>query len=237
MNLRTHKLQAKAIFMTKGFLFSVGVAGSNANSAAGPVSVKLVSNDVISITEPTYASWNIDSSCNRGFHKTNFSNPNLLVAAKGLSPSRLRFGGSGNDALVYGLSSGSPECADISPTNDCGYVTPGCLNASHWDNLYKFAESSGTQFIFGVAWGLPQACSEGASYTWNGTNAATLLSYMSSHNQTMWGFELGNEVNNNGGVPCNQTAQQQAAGMEKFAEMATAHQPEAMLIGPDSGKI
>lgn len=73
-----------------------------------------------------------DESLIEGFHRTDFSNPNLLAAAKGLSPSKLRFGGSGNDALVYGLSEGSVECAHIVAT-DCGYTTPGCLNASHWD--------------------------------------------------------------------------------------------------------
>ena len=58
------------------------------------------------------------------------------AAAKGLAPSKLRFGGSGNDALVYGLSPGSPECADVPPQPaggkpGCGYITPGCLNATH----------------------------------------------------------------------------------------------------------
>ena len=85
---------------------------------------------VLGQTNPTYASWNLDSSCNRGFHHTNFSNPNLLAAARGLRPSTLRFGGSGNDNLVYGLSPGSPECEAVEPTSDCAYVTPGCLNST-----------------------------------------------------------------------------------------------------------
>ena len=37
---------------------------------------------VINTVEATYASWNIDSSCNRGFHHIHFGNPNLLAAAK-----------------------------------------------------------------------------------------------------------------------------------------------------------
>lgn len=49
----------------------------------------------VSQTLPTYASWNIDSSCNRGFHKINFTNINLREAARSLRPSYLRFGGSG----------------------------------------------------------------------------------------------------------------------------------------------
>jgi hypothetical protein len=200
-----------------------------------PVTIQLVSEKVVSVTEPTYASWNIDASCNRGFHKTNWSNPNLLAAAKGLAPSKLRFGGSGNDALVYGLTPGSPECADVPPQTDCAYTTPGCLNASHWNDLYAFAEGSGTEFIFGVAFGLPQACAEGKSYVWNATNAATLLDYLSSHGQKVWGFELGNEVNNNGGSPCNLTAPQQAAALLAFAGMVDKKQHGAKLIGPDTG--
>ena len=56
-----------------------------------PTRIALVSAEPISTTEPTYASWNIDSSCNRGFHHIHFTNPNLLAAAKGLAPSKLRF--------------------------------------------------------------------------------------------------------------------------------------------------
>merc|ERR1719272_784876 len=77
------------------------------------VDIALVSSTALSVTKKTYASWNIDSSCNRGFHHINFTNKNLLAAARGLRPSKLRFGGSGNDNLVYGLSEGSPECSAV----------------------------------------------------------------------------------------------------------------------------
>lgn len=56
-----------------------------------PTRIALVSAEPVSTTEPSYASWNIDSSCNRGFHHIHFTNPNLLAAAKGLAPSKLRF--------------------------------------------------------------------------------------------------------------------------------------------------
>ena len=178
-----------------------------------PVVVALLPGPPLSVTEPTYASWNIDSSCNRGFHHTRFDNPNLRAAAAGLAPSRLRFGGSGNDNLVYGLTEGSPQCAALPAPGavGCDYVTPGCLNASTWEALYELGQAAGGQFIFGIAYGLAQACSEGVAYIWNATNAASLLAYLVAHGQAVWGFELGNEVNNNGGMPCNQTAPQQAA--------------------------
>ena len=55
----------------------------------------------LSRTNRNYASWNVDSSYNRGFFHMNFSNPNLRAAAASLAPSTLRFGGTGNDFLHY----------------------------------------------------------------------------------------------------------------------------------------
>lgn len=52
-------------------------------------------------TNVNYASWTIDSSYNRGFVHTDFTNQNLLAAAKTLQPSTIRFGGGGNDYLQY----------------------------------------------------------------------------------------------------------------------------------------
>ena len=91
------------------------------------------------------------------------------------------------------------------------------MNASHWEDLYTFAERSDAQFIFGVSFGLPEACTEGPDYSWNETNAATLLNYVSSHKQKIWGVELGNEINNNGpGTKCNLRVQSQAAAFLVF---------------------
>ena len=88
-------------------LLVLGVALA-AKFGAGDAAVRIsvASEEAVSQTQPTYASWNIDSSCNRGFHHINFTNQNLLAAARGLRPSKLRFGGSGNDNLIYGLTPG-----------------------------------------------------------------------------------------------------------------------------------
>eukprot|EP01051_Picozoa_sp_SAG22_P013830 SAG22_NODE_1598_length_4032_cov_1.979405_3_plen_644_part_00 len=190
---------------------------------------------VVNTVLATYASWNIDSSCNRGFHHIHFANANLVAAAKGLAPSKLRFGGSGNDALVYGLSPGSPECKGIPPQPaggeaGCGYITPGCLNASHWDSLHAFGEASSSEFIFGVAFGTNTS----ATYAWDPTNAGTLLDHIAAHKQQIFGFELGNEVNNNGG-PGKTQPHQQADALRLFAPMVHQKVPGAVLIGPDSG--
>lgn len=219
---------------------AVAVAANGGDAKAdAAVTVRLVSSTPLSITNAAYASWNIDSSCNRGFHQTNFSNPNLAAAARGLFPSRLRFGGSGNDNLVYGLSEGSPECAGIAPPTDCSYTTPGCLNATHWANLYEFSRSAGVDFMFGLAFGLQQACTIGEAYVWNNTNAKQLLAHLLANNQTeIWGFELGNELNNQGpGTSCNLHPKQQADALGVLFEMLRDTLPGAWLIGPDSGGL
>ena len=59
-----------------------------------PIIVKLLARNTPFSVNPTFASWNIDSSCNRGFHRIAFGNKNLRAAAKGLAPSTMRFGGS-----------------------------------------------------------------------------------------------------------------------------------------------
>ena len=216
---------------------AAAAALSAAASGAPAATVSLPSTSPLSAIEPTFASWNIDPSCNRGFRDVDFSNPNLLAAATALQPARLRFGGSGADALVYGLTPGSPECAAAGVNEsacDTGYVTPGCLNASHWDGLFSLASNSGADFLFGVSFDLPAACAAGANYVWDGANAANLLAYLKASGQKVWGFELGNEVNNNMKA-CNLTASMQAAAFVKFAGMVAAVLPEARLVGPDTG--
>jgi hypothetical protein len=55
------------------------------------------------------------------------------------------------------------------------------MNASQWDDLYQLAAESNTSFIFGTAFDLQKACDAGANYTWNSTNAATLLEQVVAH--------------------------------------------------------
>jgi hypothetical protein len=172
------------------------LAGARASSAPGAATVTLASLTPINTLQPTYASWNIDPSCNRGFHRTAFNNSNLVAGAAALHPSLLRFGGSGADALVYSLTPGAPECSAIDPAvcdANPGYTTPGCLNASHWEGLYALAARSGAGMVFGVSLDLPAACAAGGpSYVWSSANAERLLAYLAAHGQTLYGMELGN---------------------------------------------
>ena len=214
--------------------------GLAAASGAATAAVSLVSTAPINTLQPTYASWNIDPSCNRGFHQTAFNNSNLVAGAAALHPSLLRFGGSGADALVYSLTPGAPECSAIDPAvcqKSPDYTTPGCLNASQWESLHALASRSNSGFIFGVSLDLPAACAAGgASYVWSSANVERLLAYLSAHNQTLFGMELGNEPNNNGkGTACNLAPSSQAAA---FAALARLVAPlGTKLIGPDTGYL
>ena len=190
-------------------------------------------------------STNVDPSCNRGFHHTNFSNPNLLAALTALYPSRLRFGGSGADSLLYGLSDPS-VCAGVAPApappaNGCSFGTPGCLNASHWERLYHLANASGTEFIFGVSFQKSISCS--ATYEWaqgsGYANAQALLAYLTAHQQRIWGYELGNEVNL-APAQCHASPGQQARALNAFHALARTYAlpgGAGALIGPDTGDI
>jgi hypothetical protein len=211
------------------------LAAASAVRAAAPATITL---DMapINVVAPTYLSYNLDPSCNRGFHVTNFGNANLVAAGYFLQPARLRFGGSGADELVYSLTPGAPECADIPQpppprTPGCDYVTAGCLNATHAASLYDFATAAHAELVFGVAFNFTASC---AGAEWDASNAARLLTWLKETGRSS-SFELGNEVNNAG--PCTPPAKQ-AAALTTFAGMvAASSNPAARLVGPDTGYL
>jgi len=202
----------------------------------------------LSVVDEAFASFNIDPSCNRGFHFTRFDNANLAAAAAGLVPARLRFGGSGADELTYSFSPGTPQCAGIPPPTPpdspgCSYFTRGCLNTSHLESIFALARAGGVDLIVGVSFGLIEACAAGLAYDWptaagGAGNAARLLAGLRDRGLKPWAFELGNEINNrnlNTGEPCNITAAQQAAAFNAFSDLVSASLPGTLLIGPDTG--
>ena len=186
-----------------------------------------------------FASFNVDSSYNRGFFHVNFSNPNLRAAAKSLTPATLRFGGSGNDYLHYEVD----YCnASI---DDGDYY--GCLNTSHWNDFHGLTSEAGLDFLFGISYDLATACSRNLStpYVWDHTPALKLVQYARDAGQQLWGFELGNEVNNRGSgghTFCNVTPAEQASAFESFYYnvVATVYPKEAdrpVIVGPDTGYL
>ena len=134
----------------------------------------------MSLTNENYASWNVDSSYNRGFFHINFTNPNLHAAAASLRPSTMRFGGSGNDYLTY---------LRCSSANDSDAF--GCLNASHLADLHGMAEAAGADFLFGVSFHMLAACAASTSYRWSPDNVVELVKHLQERGMGIWGFELG----------------------------------------------
>ena len=79
---------------------------------------------------------------------------------------------------------------------------------------------SGADFIFGVAFGE----ATDASYVWDSANAAALLRYIAGNCQKIWGFELGNEVNNGVGTAASQAhATVQFAATSSNFDTITSH--------------
>ena len=105
---------------------------------------------------------------------------------------------------------------------------------------------------------------QSAAHSWDPSNAGALLEHLAQHEQAIWGFEVGNEVNNNGGMsaPSKTQPSQQADALKVFAgeswlaaavpvdnpycsceltrkragpAMVARKMPAAVLIGPDSG--
>ena len=132
------------------------------------------------MTNANYASWNVDSSYNRGFFHINFTNPNLRAAAASLRPSTMRFGGSGNDYLTY---------LRCSSANDSDAF--GCLNATHLADFHGLVEAAGADFLFGVSFHMLAACAASTSYRWSPDNVVELVKHLQERGMRIWGFELG----------------------------------------------
>ena len=107
------------------------------------ISLSIEGSAPLSLTEEFYASWNIDSSRQRAFFDTNFSNPQLLYLASIIGGARIRFGGTGNDYLHYDVPSASP-CLPTQPFN---YE---CLNTTWLDNLFALSSAADSPLIFGL---------------------------------------------------------------------------------------
>jgi hypothetical protein len=77
-------------------------------------------------------------------------------------------------------------------------------------------------------------------YVWTPEAAVAMIKYIQSQKQQIWGFELGNEVNNRM-KSCNLQPAQQAAAFASFAkELAILYPDDSTrpkLLGPDIGYL
>ena len=198
----------------------------------------------LNIMNRNYASFNIDSSYNRAFFHINFTNPNLRAVASSLRPATLRFGGTGNDLLTYGTISHPCDSAlldSCTTTSSTSKKDACCMNVTHWNHFSQFIDDIGADLLFGVSFDMISACEEGSIYEWSDANVREWLlevALSEHHLGHFYGFELGNEVNNNGDI-CNLTAKQQARAFSKFKYLLEEIYPDPnvrpRLVGPDTG--
>jgi heparanase 1 len=192
---------------------------------------------------PRFKCWNIDASPNRGFLHRNLSSPGLLQLAKGLPAGYLRFGGSGNDALWYGVGSAN-SCAGAAPRNF------NCLNATMVGGLLALAEAASARLVFGL--NIADAgCPRGPNYSvclhrpgrqwngstsWNSTNAEGLIRYLAARGQP-YAYELGNEENSHypeRGLSPAQEVQSFAKLAAILAEVYPDPGTRPKILGPDA---
>ena len=95
------------------------------------------------VTAPYYASFNIDSSRDREMFTLDWTSPKLVAAARGLAtnPTHIRFGGTGNNWLHYGV--GGASCPPATATSTC-------LNDSTWQGIAGLAVAAASPIVFGV---------------------------------------------------------------------------------------
>ena len=139
-------------------------------------------------TDPRFKSWNIDASPIRGWEVRNLSLPKLHHLAAASLPGYLRFGGSGNDGLVYGVGNVTkcPEPKTLSGDKNKTH----CLNETHFRDFMRFSKASTARLIFGL-----NIDPRTASGNWDPAQARALMVYGRNHfgKDAFFGFELGNE--------------------------------------------
>jgi hypothetical protein len=152
------------------------------NPPIAAVSVEVSSTGVYWHTDRRFKSWNIDASPNRGWEVRNLSQPKLHYLAAASLPGYLRFGGSGNDGLVYGVGNNVSACAP-SATH--------CLNETHFRDFMSFTQASTAKLIFGLNIDPRTTMNE-----WDPTQARALMTYGRQHfgDDAFFAFELGKYV-------------------------------------------
>jgi heparanase len=208
-------------------LSAAAAAPSTAADAAACVPLAVNTTSAVNTVAPYYTSWNIDPSRDRLFFDTDWTDARLKYLASRVGGARIRFGGTGADALYYGVDSDSPPCG---PTVPAVYE---CLNATWWGALAALSTGIESPLVFGLNIHPPGTTSPPKG-PWNATNARALLTAAKTAGVPLAGLELGNEQND------NMSAAQQAAAFavlagvldDVFGPPGTPSRP--MLAGPDT---
>lgn len=190
--------------------------------SCSPLTVQL--DTPVSTTAPYFASWNIDSSRNRAFFDTDWSNKELIYLANSIGGAKIRFGGSGNDDLNYAVDGYS--CPPPGNSTEC-------LNVTTAKNLFAFAQASQNDLIFGLNIHPTASGKSPPSGPWNASNAEALLRWSLENGSPPWALELGNEQND----AMSAYDQAMAFGVLSSALdtiFGSNNQKRPLLIGPDT---
>ena len=144
------------------------------------------------IVSDPYLSFNIDSASlfqdNAG-GRLNFSDPMLNDFAKQLCSSTpesatLRIGGSSADNLAF-VSTAKGDDDGVAQYNQ-----QILIDFDYWNSIITFADRSGCKIVWDLCALSFRNATDGS---WNSTNARILFNHMVSNNQSIYGWQLGNE--------------------------------------------
>eukprot|EP00985_Skeletonema_marinoi_P014495 scaffold7350_cov176-Skeletonema_marinoi.AAC.1 len=133
------------------------------------------------------------------------THPNLIAAAKGLSPMFIRVGGSQADSAIYNMSTSTTTVGEANRfAQACDKNPQLCLTMQRWEEVLKFAQDAGASIVFTLAYirHTKDESGQNDQQDWDSTNARQLLQYTahSKYDTTVFGFELGNEVTHKGKI-------------------------------------
>ncbi|ESO97016.1 hypothetical protein LOTGIDRAFT_159761 [Lottia gigantea] len=173
---------------------------------------------------PKFVGVTIDSGIFGHFSELQLQNPKVLTLAKGLTPNRVRVGGTDCDFVIFNdtVTSGLNKQGDHTNTS---------MTVADWDELNNFVRSVGWDLIFDFNEFLRKGDN------WDPTNAIEILKYSQQKGYKLWGYELGNELDvfpeNNLSVP------QIAADFISFRQLleSMAGISPFTLLGPDAGSV
>jgi len=176
-------------------------------------------------TAPFFASWNLDSSRQRLFFDLNFSDPRLLYLASQIGGGRIRFGGTGNNYLFYGVGADAGACPPTVP------FRAECLNATLLDALLAVSATARAPLLFGLNLQPVGGGPPGAPF--NASNARALMGYLHAKAPgAVAAFELGNELE--GKVSAAEAAAAFLALDAVAAEVWAGGAARPALVGPDA---
>eukprot|EP00804_Cyclotella_cryptica_P015165 CCRYP_000720-RA/>CCRYP_000720-RA protein AED:0.05 eAED:0.05 QI:161/1/1/1/0/0/2/172/666 len=157
----------------------------------GPVQPEYVST-TMDWWPPSDEAWGNSSIIN-----ANLSHPNLIAAAKGLSPFYLRIGGSQADEILYSFPFRNGTIS-TSLEEACKKRPQKCLTSQRWDDVLAFASNVGARIVFTLAYVRHTRDDRNVNdqKDWDSTNSRLFLEYTanSRYVSVVHGFELGNEL-------------------------------------------